>query len=52
MEIKLWTVRPKRTMKILDTKTEEEMDMCQAIEELVAEGKLQGEERGKKRGVL
>lgn len=42
----------KRLLKILESKTEEEMDMCQAIDELIADGELRGEERGEKRGVL
>lgn len=42
----------KRLLKILETKTEEEMDMCQAIDELIADGELRGEERGEKRGEL
>lgn len=36
----------KRLQKILESKREEEMDMCQAIDELIADGEVRGEVRG------
>ena len=36
----------KRLLKILESRSEEEMDMCQAIDELIADGELRGEKRG------
>ena len=32
----------KRLQKILESKREEEMDMCQAIDELIADGEVRG----------
>lgn len=42
----------KRLLKILESKAEEEMDVCQAIDELIADGELRGEVRGEQQGEL
>lgn len=41
----------KRLLKILESKTEEEMDVCQAIDELIADGEVRGELRGELKGL-